>query len=224
MNYKIEDYISERIKQYDLSSNGYELYIDGTSGEVMSLSKGVNAKKLTELVNEIDKKYNGKFIDGYVIYRVKESDGFTPYKIIDLTIQDPHNIRLLLRRVGRNFNLSINSIEKHIRKGFYKTVSEEELSNMFNWHKTNLAKYEDRYLYIFRNEIGRIKIGQAINVNQRMLAIKMQSGLEIELLNKIHGAAHLENKLHKKYKEFRYIGEWFNLPENEIEYLKNLKL
>ena len=50
----------------------------------------------------------------------------------------------------------------------------------------------------------------------------MQSGISIICINKIKCAAGYKKELHEKFKTKRHIGEWFNLNEDDIEYLINL--
>jgi dsDNA-specific endonuclease/ATPase MutS2 len=111
----------------------------------------------------------------------------------------------------------ISMFNEHI-----EIISYKDLTDNYNFRLPNLFDYKDKYLYIFKNEIGKIKIGQAVDVEKRLKAIKMQAGLEIQLINKIKGFADYEKKLHKLFKDKKYIGEWFDLNETEISWLSEL--
>ena len=80
------------------------------------------------------------------------------------------------------------------------------------------------YLYILRNSIGLVKIGKSVNPELRRKTIEFASGIKIEIVNKIKDAEWYEIKLHKYYSEYRGIGEWFNLPLKEFEWLRTLSL
>lgn len=67
-------------------------------------------------------------------------------------------------------------------------------------------------LYIFQNPLGRTKIGVSSDVDYRKSRIEFDSGIEIELLNRIPGGEKYERLLHKEYEKYRLFGEWFSFP------------
>ena len=82
----------------------------------------------------------------------------------------------------------------------------------------------DSYLYIFKNEIGKVKIGRSTNVEKRRKNIQSQSGMKVECIYMLENGSKYERKLHKYFEKYQTIGEWFNLPQEEIKWLSNLTI
>ena len=127
---------------------------------------------------------------------------------------------LLCRRVNKNMRLS----DEEIRMDFLnikRKISAEELK-LIKCVQKHKVKYTDKFLYIFQNEIQSIKIGQAADVENRRKSIEMQCGIEIKCINTVPKSAEYESKLHDYYSKYRGIGEWFDLPELEINKMINI--
>ena len=81
-------------------------------------------------------------------------------------------------------------------------------------------------VYVFKQTVTNIfKIGMTkkISVNDRLSSFKTYSPYPIEVITIIEteNAYELERKLHHKFKDKRLSGEFFNLNEQDIEYIKN---
>lgn len=70
------------------------------------------------------------------------------------------------------------------------------------------------FIYNPLNEL--VRIGRSKQVKQLLSSLKMNSGIEMELLGVIVGGAAEEKKLHQRYQEDHVRGEWYRLTE-EIE-------
>lgn len=72
-------------------------------------------------------------------------------------------------------------------------------------------------LYILKNiDSKRIKIGVTTDIDQRIKAIENSGGSKIELLYLSHSILNtfeVEKRLHKRFKNQRHIGEWFNIDQ-----------
>lgn len=85
---------------------------------------------------------------------------------------------------------------------------------------------EKEYIYFIRNEDNKlVKIGKTNNLNKRLKQIKRQFthlGLiapELTLIEYIEteNSTKLEKVTHEKFKQYRAIGEWFDINELQIK-------
>lgn len=217
---KFEEYIQERLHQWDISLIEGETVIDANTNEIITFYKSDESAAI-ERIAEIDRLYLNSFEGQYILHKKLEQDDWIVYKTIKIDAYDPHNGSLLVKHVGKNFKE-----HKHkslfFRRGLFKSVTKDEIIQLKGWHLPASDGYRPKDLYIFKNEIGRIKIGQAINVNQRIEAITMQSGIDIAILNIIKERASFECVLHGIFKNKRFKGEWFNLSSKETKWLQQL--
>lgn len=75
-----------------------------------------------------------------------------------------------------------------------------------------------KYLYIFKDEVGRHKIGVTKNVPSRKKGLEQASGLCLDTVYfKYLGsvATKYEKRLHDHYKDYNTSGEWFNFSKKE---------
>lgn len=220
MDITFEEYLKERIRIWDETKVFAETYIDEYSGELVDYYKN-DYDKAEKIINDLDEKYLGVFDNTFILHKTNELNKWTPYVISKIALVDAHNGCVIAKHLGKNFREN-NHRRLFLRKGIFKSVSESEMNEMFGWYKKNDKKYETRFLYIFKNEIGRIKIGQATNVEQRIGAIIKQSGIDIIVLNKIPNSAKYEKILHKLFSDNRHSGEWFTLNGSQVNWLCSL--
>lgn len=74
------------------------------------------------------------------------------------------------------------------------------------------------YLYVIQNEISNIvKIGKSRNPHQRIKAIKNHAAIygKTYISEKVANYSNLENKCHKKFKDFSCTSEWFSIGFDE---------
>lgn len=76
-------------------------------------------------------------------------------------------------------------------------------------------KNEDSVVYFIRNtETGMIKIGHAINPDERMRGFQTGSSAALELIGTMFGGQKKERELHKRFKHLRARGEWFHAHDS----------
>ena len=79
------------------------------------------------------------------------------------------------------------------------------------------------HVYCIDNGTGNVKIGRTINPKRRIETIESQSGIKIKqayLSPLCSNYGEIENLMHENFKEYRQIGEWFNIKiEDTINYL-----
>ena len=78
---------------------------------------------------------------------------------------------------------------------------------------------EQSKTYLIQDSLSlRYKIGKSINIPRRLQSIQTSGKLKIIcILEK-----DIEKELHLKYKDKRKYGEWFELNNCDIEYIKNM--
>jgi prophage antirepressor-like protein len=78
---------------------------------------------------------------------------------------------------------------------------------------------EESKTYLVKDTIANIyKIGKSQNVKNRIISMKTDNiNIELEFTLDIN----IEKELHEKFKEKNVGGEWFNLDEQDVLYIKN---
>lgn len=74
------------------------------------------------------------------------------------------------------------------------------------------------YVYLVREPLGRVKIGKAVDVQQRLSVLNTGSPYELEIVAVIPSSnmRKLENELHRKFAAKRVRREWFELSDEDI--------
>ena len=77
------------------------------------------------------------------------------------------------------------------------------------------------FLYLFKKD-DEYKIGITRNVKNRSIAVKGSSkDFSIICYEKVEDYGNKEGELHNYFSDKRIRGEWFNLNDNDIEYIKS---
>lgn len=79
-------------------------------------------------------------------------------------------------------------------------------------------------IYILIASENRCKIGCTVNLKNRLKSYSTHSPYKAELLKafEVSDMTSAEAWLHEKFRDKRLHGEWFNLENKDIEWLKNL--
>ena len=140
----------------------------------------------------------------------------------------------VLLPVGLRSIIPSRQVWEQIKEGvdaFFSAYSQESLDN-HNWESLSRRVENDDgsisgpsngFVYLFR--AGDIyKIGLSINPKQRSKAVKAPNGQDIIIEHQIStddmGA--LEQALHYRFSDKRLEGEWFELTDSDVEYVKGL--
>lgn len=77
------------------------------------------------------------------------------------------------------------------------------------------------FVYLFRAENGLVKIGKTVNIQQRFKSIHTMSPIDIEVFAFLETemADELEYELHIEFDVDRVKGEWFNLSDEDLQYI-----
>jgi hypothetical protein len=101
-----------------------------------------------------------------------------------------------------------------------------------NWNKAslrhNFKTKSDKpakpgYVYLAKSETGHHKIGISIKPKARIKMFDTKMPVAVELIHTIlaDDPRLAENILHTHFSGKRHNGEWFNLDEHDVEYIKN---
>lgn len=81
------------------------------------------------------------------------------------------------------------------------------------------------YVYVLKSDAGEYKIGRTNNIESRIKAHQSQYPFRVSILSiiKTDDMNKLESELHNLYENKQIKGEWFNLDENDVAYIKSLE-
>lgn len=68
---------------------------------------------------------------------------------------------------------------------------------------------------------GFVKIGRTLDIKERLSDLRTGNPFPITVLGVIEGTKKLESQLHKKYRNQKVHGEWFNLTEDQLRELQD---
>jgi len=74
--------------------------------------------------------------------------------------------------------------------------------------------------FIGNREIKRVKIGYSVSAEKRLKDIQLCSPVKLEILCTIEGNMECEKKLHRKFANDRFHGEWFALTDEVIGFIE----
>ncbi len=92
----------------------------------------------------------------------------------------------------------------------------------FSENRPDLAKRHGTYVYFARaTPSGLIKIGYSSKPSSRAGGLKLEAREAVRVLFTIPGGAAKEKSYHRKFREYRYHGEWFHEAGKLHEFLFN---
>lgn len=83
---------------------------------------------------------------------------------------------------------------------------------------------KEGYVYLVKSVSGHYKIGKSINPHDRIRTFGVKLPFEVEIIHTIKSLQYhaLEKFLHAKFDDKRVNGEWFNLSDDDVDYVKSL--
>lgn len=80
------------------------------------------------------------------------------------------------------------------------------------------------YVYLFKADNGVYKIGQSVDPDARITSLGVKLPYELESVHRIetHDMNELESDLHDRFADKRLEGEWFELTESDVDYIREL--
>ena len=135
-----------------------------------------------------------------------------------------------LKRIVEELQYTINSFdEENYRKKMIEKLEKglQVQANGYNAKKTTHTFIKDKrkeYVYLIKGENGRYKIGASYDPKQRLNQLKLSSSENHELIHIIETSNNykLERELHTLFNNKKSHSEWFDLTEEDIEYIKSL--
>ncbi len=79
--------------------------------------------------------------------------------------------------------------------------------------------------FIQQNDNGPIKIGYTNNdIASRLYELQSANPVKLKILGSFPGGPKDEKEIHKKFKKYKLLGEWFSPDEELIEYIGSLPI
>ena len=136
------------------------------------------------------------------------------------------------RQVVRKMSVDGHEITNFELAGFYGRIlldyanslySESDQSKIdYKNHLQRKKETKDTYVYLMIDKnTGYHKIGRSKDPKYREKTLQSEKPT-IELLYKFKAHSSTEKELHKKYNSKRIRGEWFDLNQKDIDYIKTL--
>lgn len=75
--------------------------------------------------------------------------------------------------------------------------------------------------FIHAPEVGRVKIGIAVNPPKRLMELQVGSPVSLRLLGVIKGGEQEEAELHSEFYDLRIQGEWFRAASDLMEFIQS---
>jgi hypothetical protein len=147
----------------------------------------------------------------------------------------PTNHYLSLAQAAKILGLKRSGLQHHIKKGNLQTIKIPGLGHIIKENDINNLKPKMRqknkgntsYNYLIQADLpGRpCKIGKANRLKPRLSIFGNKLPFEWNLLHsfKSDNSNKSENELHRKYANKKLNGEWFNLSEQDIKDIQDIK-
>lgn len=100
-----------------------------------------------------------------------------------------------------------------------------DMARVYNHAGTNQRKGRRGYVYLLKSLDGYYKIGKSVEPAARIhnLGVVLPFPIETEHYFSCDDYSEAETALHRKYADFRLKGEWFNLPDAEVAWIKSVR-
>jgi len=146
--------------------------------------------------------------------------------IMEIYMEDEKEYnKLLAEEMLRQFDSTAPLHSQASQKNTVSSDSLTTLSDQDNIH-TDDTYSEKGYVYFIREDYaGRIKIGKTKDINQRLDTFNVKLPFHVELLHVIesNNYHYTEKLFHILFQSKRVNGEWFNLNETDISWVKSGK-
>ena len=128
-------------------------------------------------------------------------------------------------------SIYIDSIHPRIRE-YVNWIKEEQNHRLSGRPRTRQTSNKTKptpmttagYIYLLQSPTGVYKIGRSIDPENRIKTFGLKLPFEVEYICLIEtkDMVELERELHERFEEQRVNGEWFNLGDSDIAYIKAL--
>jgi len=123
-------------------------------------------------------------------------------------LKSKHFVSLIDRELGKKASKNMNKWKKKVHDDTLQIGRKKHRKSCFV------------YLIIASN--GLVKIGRTVNVIQRLNCLQSMSPIPLKLIGYIEDgtASKIERELHLYFSDKRVRGEWFDLSNANIEFIK----
>jgi hypothetical protein len=147
-------------------------------------------------------------------FRISDSHGYVPTSEEFWTFVD---------HVARFYNVaSDEDIQAHNRRRYAEDIERYQAAA----HPPRPApkrRVEPGFVYLLKGQ-GYYKIGRAKDPHRRSETLAVQLPFPTEMVAHVHSPDYkaLEAELHQRFVDKRLNGEWFDLSDEDVEYIKGL--
>lgn len=124
--------------------------------------------------------------------------------------------------IGRLQEFVDNVTDQEIKEHNEKLLDDYNKPPENNDKKVATKKVVGGHIYLIKADNGLVKIGKTTDLKTRLDHFTAKLPYEVKLIHSIETNDHtkLERKLHDLFEHKRKRGEWFELNEKEIQYVK----
>lgn len=152
-------------------------------------------------------------LDEYLVYRNGTSANGKPITVLS----NYEKMELgITHQKGWHKKHKDDVIPEHLIGKLFAWVEAYKNSKKFREQQPEHFKHKQK-VYLMLNEIGNYKIGISNDPKYRKNALETASGIKITIVaywGVEDKAINIEKKLHKHFKQYRKLGEWFTFPDN----------
>ncbi|QGM30151.1 hypothetical protein GI482_07075 [Bacillus sp. N3536] len=166
-----------------------------------------NRYKIWEDVRDNTKEIYKLFLR-HMPLKIEQLGFYQNWKVVNIETEDVCEVCSSIVKKGSLIEKNDKDICKHCHVS-YKKISTVHFGYIY---------------FVKESQTGLIKIGKATNVEKRFFSLKVGIPFEIELIHKIQSNNyHLSEQLfHKHFYTKKVTGEWYNLSDKDIEWIKTL--
>ena len=100
-----------------------------------------------------------------------------------------------------------------------KRIDDELKAKLEAYRNGDFDDEKSDYLYLMRHSNGLTKIGRSVNPRTREKTLQAEDP-RLRLIFKAKDCGYLERGLHSRFAELRKRGEWFDLTEEQVRWIK----
>lgn len=162
----------------------------------------------------------------------REFKDFIGYRVLHDGSKRPDfkRIEKKIKVIEYNFRKVKKIYERVLRTNFLEKMNNIENEILRKRDLTSLSEafrpsYEETgYVYFLKSSNGPVKIGKTNNLDQRIKQIKPKMPFQSNLIHswRCDEPLSIESCLHDFFKEQRVNGEWFELTEKDVQWIKSI--
>ncbi len=127
-----------------------------------------------------------------------------------------------VENMGMILDLTLASFleyEQNKKEKERKRIDDELKAKIEAYRNGDFEEQKTAFLYLMRHSNGLTKIGKSVNPRAREKTLQAEDP-RLRLIFKAKDCGHLERELHDRFSSLRKRGEWFDLSEDQVRWIK----